>query len=179
VGLIVAAIVAATMSTHSGAINSLAGATTHDIYLPLSGRSVDDPLTLRNGRLFALGWGVVLTLGALLFPQDTKTPVVVVALGIASFTYGGLLGGFFLGIFWRRAIQRDAIIGMSIAIATMAFIVFAKPISAAYPSLASTLGPFAAIAWPWYVLIGTAITLAVGMLSSLTHPQPAPPAVRA
>ena len=179
VGLIVAAIVAATMSTHSGAINSLAGATTHDIYLPLSGRSVDDPLTLRNGRLFALGWGVVLTLGALLFPQDTKTPVVVVALGIASFTYGGLLGGFFLGIFWRRAIQRDAIIGMSVAIATMAFIVFAKPISAAYPSLASTLGPFAAIAWPWYVLIGTAITLAVGMLSSLTHPQPAPPVVRA
>jgi SSS family transporter len=179
VGLIVAAIVAATMSTHSGAINSLAGATTHDIYLPLSGRSVDDPLTLRNGRLFALGWGVVLTLGALLFPQDTKTPVVVVALGIASFTYGGLLGGFFLGIFWRRAIQRDAIIGMSVAIATMAFIVFAKPISAAYPSLASTLGPFAAIAWPWYVLIGTAITLAVGMLSSLTHPQPAPAVVRA
>jgi SSS family transporter len=179
VGLIVAAIVAATMSTHSGAINSLAGATTHDIYLPLSGRSVDDPQTLRSGRLFALGWGVVLTLGALLFPQDTKTPVVVVALGIASFTYGGLLGGFFLGIFWRRAIQRDAIIGMSVAIATMAFIVFAKPISAAYPSLASTLGPFASIAWPWYVLIGTAITLAVGMLSSLTHPQPAAPAVRA
>jgi SSS family transporter len=179
VGLIVAAIVAATMSTHSGAINSLAGATTHDIYLPLRGRSVDDPQTLRSGRLFALGWGVVLTLGALLFPQDTKTPVVVVALGIASFTYGGLLGGFFLGIFWRRAIQRDAIIGMSVAIATMAFIVFAKPISAAYPSLASTLGPFASIAWPWYVLIGTAITLAVGMLSSLTHPQPAAPAVRA
>jgi solute:Na+ symporter, SSS family len=179
VGLIVAAIVAATMSTHSGAINSLAGATTHDIYLPLSGRSADDPQTLRVGRLFALGWGVVLTLGALLFPQDTKTPVVVVALGIASFTYGGLLGGFALGIFWRRAIQRDAIIGMSVAIATMAFIVFAKPIASAYPSLASTLGPFARIAWPWYVLIGTTITLVVGILSSLTHPQPATPPVRA
>jgi solute:Na+ symporter, SSS family len=176
VGLIVAAIVAATMSTHSGAINSLAGATTHDIYLPLTGRSADDPQTLRAGRTFALIWGTVLTLGALLFPQDTKTPVVVVALGIASFTYGGLLGGFALGIFWRRAIQRDAIIGMSVAIATMAFIVFARPIIAAFPSTASTLGPFATIAWPWYVLIGTAITLAVGMLSSLTHPMPAAPA---
>ncbi len=173
VGLIVAAIVAATMSTHSGAINSLAGATTHDIYLPLSKRSADDPQTLKMGRMFALIWGVVLTLGALLFPEDTKTPVVVVALGIASFTYGGLLGGFFLGIFWRRAIQRDAILGMSVAIGTMAFIVFARPISAAYPPLASTLAPFAGIAWPWYVLIGTAITLAVGILSSLTHPQPA------
>jgi SSS family transporter len=173
VGLIVAAIVAATMSTHSGAINSLAAATTHDIYLPLTKRSVDDPQTLKMGRLFALGWGVVLTLGALLFPQDTKTPVVVVALGIASFTYGGLLGGFFLGIFWKRAIQRDAILGMSVAIATMAFIVFAKPIAAAYPGLAGTLAPFGSIAWPWYVLIGTSITLLVGILSSYTHPMPA------
>jgi SSS family transporter len=172
VGLIVAAIVAATMSTHSGAINSLAGATTHDIYLPLTKRAPDDAQTLKMGRLFALGWGVVLTLGALLFPQDTKTPVVVVALGIASFTYGGLLGGFFLGIFWRRAIQRDAITGMSVAIAIMAFIVFAKPLVAAYPSLAPALGPFGSIAWPWYVLIGTAITLLVGILSSLTHPSP-------
>jgi len=174
VGLIVAAIVAATMSTHSGAINSLAGATTHDIYLPLTGRAANDANTLRMGRFFALGWGIVLTVGALLFPQDTKTPVVIVALGIASFTYGGLLGGFFLGIFWRRAIQRDAILGMSVAIATMAFIVFAKPIITAFPSLASALGPFATIAWPWYVLIGTVITLLVGILSSYTHPAPTP-----
>jgi SSS family solute:Na+ symporter len=179
VGLIVAAIVAATMSTHSGAINSLAGATTLDIYLPISGRSADDPYTLKMGRLFALGWGVVLTLGALLFPQDTKTPVVVVALGIASFTYGGLLGGFFLGIFWRRAIQRDAILGMSVAITVMAFIVFAGPIAAAWPSLAGTLAPFGRIAWPWYVLIGTAITLLVGILSSYFHPMPADRSVAA
>lgn len=173
VGLIVAAIVAATMSTHSGAINSLAGATTMDIYLPLSKRSADDPVTLKMGRLFALGWGIVLTLGALLFPQDTKTPVVIVALGIASFTYGGLLGGFFLGIFWRRAIQRDAILGMSVAITIMAFIVFAGPIAVEFPSLAPTLAPFGRIAWPWYVLIGTFITLLVGILSSYTHPKPA------
>lgn len=173
VGLIVAAIVAATMSTHSGAINSLAGATTHDIYLPLTGRAANDANTLRMGRLFALAWGVVLTLGALLFPQDTKTPVVIVALGIASFTYGGLLGGFFLGIFWRRAVQRDAILGMSVAIATMAFIVFAKQLSTAFPSLAPMLTPFAGIAWPWYVFIGTVITLLVGILSSYTHPAPA------
>jgi Na+/proline symporter len=171
-GLILAAIVAATMSTHSGAINSLAGATTHDIYLPITKRSTNDPQTLKMGRFFALIWGVVLTLGALLFPQDTKTPVVVVALGIASFTSGGLLGGFFLGIYWRRAIQRDAIIGMSVAIATMAFIVFAGQIGRVFTSLAPTLAPFARIAWPWYVLIGTTITLAVGILSSFTHPMP-------
>jgi Na+/proline symporter len=171
VGLIVAAIVAATMSTHSGAINSLAAATTHDIYLPLTGRSPDDPRTLRVGKLFALAWGVALTLGALLF-RANGTPVVIVALGIASFTYGGLLGGFFLGVFWRRAIQRDAILGMSVGIVTMAFVVFAKQIAAAYPALGDALGPLARIAWPWYVLIGTSITMAVGIVSSLTHPVP-------
>ncbi len=170
VGLIVAAIVAATMSTHSGAINSLAAATTHDIYLPLTGRSADAPETLRVGKLFALAWGVVLTLGALLFPEDPKLPVVVVALGIASFTYGGLLGGFFLGIFWARAEQRDAITGMAVGIFCMAFIVFAKQLTAFAPGLAAPLRPLAAIAWPWYVLIGTSITMAVGILSSYTHP---------
>ena len=73
-------------------------------------RAPDDPRTLRVARWFALAWGVVLTGGALLFPTNTKTPVVVVALSIASFTYGGLLGGFFLAIFWRRARQSDAIL---------------------------------------------------------------------
>jgi SSS family transporter len=171
-GLIVAAIIAATMSTHSGAINSLAAATTHDIYLPISRRSADDPQTLRAGKLFALLWGVVLTAGALLFKQQ-GTPVVQVALSIASFTYGGLLGGFFLGIFWRRSAQRDAIAGMAVGLTVMAFVVFAKQIAAALPALGDALGPLARVAFPWYVLIGTSITMAVGIVSSLTHPEPA------
>jgi SSS family transporter len=172
-GLIVAAIVAATMSTHSGTINALAAATTHDIYLPLTGRSADDPRTLRVGKQFALAWGLVLTFGALLFKAQ-GTPVVVIALSIASFTYGGLLGGFFLGLFWPRANQRDAITGMSVGITGMAFVVFAKQFIAAFPSLAGPLGGVATIAWPWYVLIGTTLTVTTGVLSSFTHAAPAP-----
>ncbi len=172
-GLVVAAILAAAMSTVSGSINSLAAATTHDIYLPLTGRSVDDPGTLRTGKLFTLLWAVILVGGALLYKAQ-GTPVVVIALSIASFTYGGLLGGFFLGIWWPRATQRDVIAGMAVGIGCMAMVVFAKPLGAAYPSLASALGPFARIAWPWYVLIGTTLTVLVGMLSSLTHPVSAP-----
>ena len=162
VGLLLAAILAATMSTHSGAINALAAASTHDIYLPLTGRAPDDPKTLKVGKLFALAWGVILTGGALLFPQNQQTPVVVIALSIASFTYGGLLGGFFLGIFWKRARQRDAILGMSVGIAVMGFVVFAKQLSGLLPFLT----PLGRIAWPWYVLIGTTITLLVGIASS-------------
>ncbi len=168
VGLILAAILAATMSTHSGAINSLAAATTHDIYLPLAKRSTDDGATLRFGKLAALAWGVVLTGGALLY-REQGTPVVVVALSIASFTYGALLGGFFLGIYWRRAIQRDAITGMAVAIFVMSFIVFAKQLLPVLPSLTGMLTTFSKIAYPWFVLIGVTITMLVGITSSLTH----------
>lgn len=171
VGLLLAAIIAATMSTHSGAINSLAAACTHDIYMPLTKRTAEDPLTFRAGKRFALFWGVVLTAGALLFPENTSTPVVVVALGIASFTYGGLLGVFFLGNFWPRARQRDALLGLTIALLVMAFIVFSRNLIAAYPGLAGALGPFSRIAWPWYVLIGTSITMIVGITSSLLRPS--------
>jgi Na+/proline symporter len=112
---------------------------------------------------------VVLTGGALMF-RESGTPAVVVALGIASFTYGALLGGFFLGLFVHRARQRDALTGMSVAIVVMALIVFARQFIAVVPSLAGPLGPLTGIAWPWYVLIGTVITVGVGSLSSLFGP---------
>lgn len=170
-GLIIAAVLAAAMSSLSGSMNSLAAATTHDIYLPISGRAPDDPKTLRMGKLFTLFWGALLLIAALLYRQQ-GTPVVVVALSIASFTYGGLLGGFFLGMLWRRAIQRDAILGMATAIIIMSVVVFAKQLLPVFPAAAETLTTLSRIAWPWYVLIGTTITMIVGILSSFTHPAP-------
>src|SRR6266513_2839087 len=170
-GLIVAAVLAATMSAHSGAMNSLAASTTHDIYLPLSGRQADDPRTLRMAKMFTLFWGTALLVMALLYRQQ-GTPVVVVALSIASFTYGALLGGFFLGMLWRRANQRDAITGMAVGIFAMSFVVFAKQMLPIFPSASQTLTSLSHIAWPWYVLIGTTFTVGVGVLSSLTHAAP-------
>jgi Na+/proline symporter len=170
-GLIVAAVLAATMSAHSGAMNSLAASTTHDIYLPLSGRRADDPRTLKMAKMFTLFWGAILLIAALLYKQQ-GTPVVVIALSIASFTYGALLGGFFLGMLWRRAIQRDAILGMAVGIIAMSFVVFAKQMMLTFPSMKDTLTPISHIAFPWYVLIGTSFTMGVGILSSFTHPAP-------
>jgi SSS family solute:Na+ symporter len=171
-GLVIAAILAAAMSTLSGSINSLAAAATHDIYLPVTRRDPNDPRALRIGRLFTLGWGVILLAASLLYRQQ-GTPVVIVALSIASFTYGALLGGFFLGILWRRAIQRDAVLGMAVGIAVMSVVVFAKNLMQWFPALTESLQTVSTIAWPWYVLIGTTVTVLVGILSSFTHRAPA------
>jgi solute:Na+ symporter, SSS family len=175
-GLVIAAIVAAAMSTVSSSLNSLSAATTHDIYLPLTKRTLTDEQQLALGRKFTLGWAVILIGGALLY-REQGTPVVVIALAIASFTYGGLLGGFFLALLWKRANQRDALTAMATAIAVMAVIVFARQILAwatarGMADSLSWLQPLSAIAWPWYVLIGTSITLVVGIISSFTHAPP-------
>jgi SSS family solute:Na+ symporter len=165
-GLVVAALLAAAMSTVSGSLNALSAATTHDLWLPLRKHSPpSEGELLRAGRKFTLVWAVVLVGGALLY-RAQGTPVVVIALSIASFTYGALLGGFFLGILSRSARQFDAILGMSVAIAVMSVVVFAGRLITWLPELQQVLGPVASIAWPWYVLIGTTITLMVGMLSS-------------
>ena len=170
-GIVIAAILAAAMSTISGSLNSLAAATTHDLWVPLRGRDADPAKLLRVSKSFTLFWFVILIGGALLYRSE-GTPVVVIALSIASFTYGGLLGGFFLAMLWKRAIQRDAILGMSVGIGSMSVIVFAGRLAAAFPALADPLAPFIGIAWPWFVLIGTTITLVTGILSSFTHAAP-------
>lgn len=170
-GIVIAAVLAAAMSTISSSINSLAAASIHDLYLPITGRSADDPGVLRTSKRFTLLWAAVLVGGALLY-RNEGTPVVTIALSIASFTYGGLLGAFFLGMLVKRAQQRDAILGMCVGIGTMSVVVFANQISTAFPSVADVLAPVRGVAWPWFVLIGTSLTFATGLLASRFRPAP-------
>jgi solute:Na+ symporter, SSS family len=173
-GVVIAAIFAAAMSSLSSSLNSLASATTYDFYAPLRGG--DEGALFRMGRVFTLVWGAVLVGGALLF-RSRDTPVVELGLAIASFTYGGLLGGFFLGLLNRRANQRDALAAIATGIAVMSLIVFARWYAALFAwmglgGVADTLNAIGAIAWPWHVVLGTTITFAVGSLLSLTHAPP-------
>ncbi len=160
-GLIVAGILAAAMSTVASSLNSLASATTHDLYAPLAGRVGDEEHLMRIGRRFTLVWAAVLIGGAMLFHfVEQGTPIVVIALQIASFTYGGLLGGFFLAVLVPSAGQRDAILGMSVAIAAMA-VLWALQQFGAMPALVNTL---------WFSLLGSAVTVAVGWSASRLVP---------
>jgi solute:Na+ symporter, SSS family len=176
-GLVIAAIFAAAMSSLSSSLNSLASATTYDFYAPMRGR--EEAALFRMGRLFTLAWGVILVGGALLF-RSRDTPVVELGLAIASFTYGGLLGGFFLGVLNRRANQRDAIVAIATGMLVMSAIVFARWYSTLFAwiglgGVADVLNRVGAIAWPWHVVLGTLVTFAIGSLLALTHAPPGPP----
>lgn len=159
-GLIVAGVLAAAMSTVSSSLNSLASATTHDLYAPATGRSGgadDDRRLLAAGRMFTLLWAAILIGGAIAFEGVQQgTPVVVIALQIASFTFGPLLGGFFLGTLFRHPDQTDAIIGIGTAVVVMTAFWAVQTFGVITP-VVDTL---------WFALIGSALTVAVGLGSA-------------
>jgi Na+/proline symporter len=158
-GLVVAAILAAAMSS---SLNALAAVSVHDIYVPLTKRGGEEHL-LAVGKRFTLFWGAVMIAVSLAFQWVASgTPLVVIALQIASFTYGGLLGGFLLGLISKRAAERDAVLGMAVAVAGMAAL-WALQQFGAMPKVIDTL---------WFALLGSAVTVAVGSASARLRTSP-------
>lgn len=165
-GLVIAGILAAAMSSHSSAINALASSMTHDLYAGYTGEQ-DPAKLLRVGRLVSFIWGVALmgaALGFHLLATGNDTPVVVLALSIASVTYGATLGVYFLSGAAARIAGLDVIRAACVTMAIMLVTIFAKQLTLhGLPWLAS-LGR---LAWPWYVPMGLGLTLIVANISSL------------
>src|SRR5262245_20018510 len=176
-GLVIAGILAAAMGTHSSAINSLASSATHDLYASWTGRRGPTHL-LRVGRIISATWALGLIAGALFFQATSgngQTPVVVLALSIASVTYGPLLGTYVLAGRWPRARGRDVVGAVAITVALMLVVIFAKRL-AATPGL-EWLEPVGRLAWPWYVPLGTLLAVGSGVLLSYLpgrEPLPSP-----
>ncbi|HEX3274558.1 MAG TPA: hypothetical protein VHR43_06855, partial [Gemmatimonadales bacterium] len=172
-GLVIAGILAAAMGTHSSAINSLASSATHDLYASWTGRR--DPVhLLKVGRVISAAWAIGLVAGALFFHATAgggQTPVVVLALSIASVTYGPLLGTYLLAGRWPRARGRDVVGAVAVTVALMLVVIFAKRLAAA-PGL-GWLEPLGRLAWPWYVPLGTLLAVGSGIaLSYLPGQEP-------
>jgi len=149
-GIIIAGLFAAAMSTLAGSMSSLSSSSMMDLYTPLAGKVLSEEKKLKISRLLTILWAGLLVLSALIFMGSSRA-VVEVALSIASFTYGGLLGVFLLGILITKAKQEDAIAGFVAGILVMVTVI--------------TLNLFV---WTWFTLIGVIATIFVGtLLSSL------------
>jgi SSS family transporter len=150
-GIIIAGLFAAALSTLAGSITSLSSSVMLDLYLPFK-KSIDEKKNLLYSKLLTIFWAVMLIFSAFIFMESSKA-VVEVALSIASFTYGGLLGTFLLGLSNKKIQQNHAIAGFISAIVIMSFVII-----------------FKVTAWTWFILIGVCVTLLVGnLLEMLTR----------
>jgi len=147
-GIIIAGLFAAALSTLAGSITSLSSSVMLDLYIPIK-KSIDEKKNLLYSKLLTIFWAVMLIFSAFIFMESSKA-VVEVALSIASFTYGGLLGTFLLGLTNKKIKQNHAIAGFISAIVIMSFIIF-----------------FKVVAWTWFILIGVCVTIIVGNLFSM------------
>jgi SSS family transporter len=161
---LVAGIFSAAMCSESSALNSLASALALDIVGPVFGpRLVEGRRGLWLGRALTLFWTVVLAALAVSFGRLGQGQAgVQVALGLASVTAGGLLGAFLLAGWVRKAREADVLAAIGLSAAVM------------FALWAGAKGwlplPFAkGIAWPWYSLIGSVLSLGTGWLLSRRH----------
>lgn len=158
-GFIIAGLMAAALSTLAGSMSSMASSVVLDLYKPIASRSLDETRVLRISRLVTILVAALLV-GAALFFMETSQTVVELALSIASFTYGGLLGTFLLGVLVKKARQEDALAGFVAGILLMVTVIALK-----------------LVAWTWFTLIGVAATLVIGgLLSRLSPGDEKPPA---
>jgi len=170
-GLLIAGILAAAMSTLSSSINALASSVTYDFYAGWAGKT-DPAHLLRVGRVVTILWGAGLTAAALAFATAASrmdTPIVVLALSIASITYGALLGTYVLALAWPRAKGRDVVLGVVLSVTIMLIVVFSQSLVNAG---ASWLAPVTQLAWPWFVPLGTVLTMLIAVISSLAEDRP-------
>ncbi|MBV9267367.1 MAG: hypothetical protein JO061_14440, partial [Acidobacteriaceae bacterium] len=143
-GLVIAAILAAAMSNLSAALNALASTSVMDFLKPLRPARKEAEY-LRWSRYATVIWGAVLFIIGLVARHWGS--VLEAGLSIASVLYGALLGVFLLGMLTRRAGEWAAIAGM-----TAGFL--------------ATLLLRGSVAYTWYVLIGSGVTLVVGYTAS-------------
>ena len=146
-GIIIAGLFAAALSTLAGSMSALASSTMLDLYKPFTGIS-DDDKELRISRLFTILWAILLVGSAFFFMSSSQT-VVELALSIASFTYGGLLGTFILGLISKNATQEDALAGFTGGIFIMITVISLQ-----------------LVAWTWFTLVGVIVTVLIGSFLS-------------
>jgi SSS family transporter len=149
VGLVVAAIFAAAMSTLSSSLNSLAATAVTDFYRPLFAPDKTDRHYLNASRLFTALWGVV-QIGVALSAIAMQGRGVDAVLAVASFTNGPVLGLFLLSTLTKSVGARGALAGVVTGILFMAFVWLQLKVS-----------------WQWYVLIGSLVTFGSGWIASL------------
>jgi Na+/proline symporter len=148
VGLVLAVIFGASMSSVSAEMSALASVSVVDIYKRHMNTTASDRHYLKVSRLATLFWGACAVCSAQYAKQFGSLVEVVNVLG--SLFYGGMLGVFVLAFFFRRVTALGAFVGVLAGEA----VIFA-------------CWYFTTIAFLWYNVIGCLVVVVTGVTVSI------------
>jgi Na+/proline symporter len=151
IGLLIAAIFAAAMSSISSELAALSSATVIDFYKRFIRPEASDAHFLRISRIATGFWGVFAT-GVAVWAAELGSLIEVVN-RFGSFFYGSILGVFILAIGTRRATGTGAFVGLLAGMGSVAWFTV-----------------FSDVAFLWHNVIGAVVVVAVGLAVSLVAP---------
>jgi Na+/proline symporter len=152
IGIVLAAIMAAAMSSIASELNALATTTVIDFYRRLVKPDAPDAHYLVVSRVATGFWGIFACVVAL-FATNLGSLIEVVN-RFGSFFYGSILGVFMLAMATRRASGTGAFVGLMGGMALVASVAIFRP----------------DISFLWHNVIGALGVVVVGLLVSLVVP---------
>lgn len=155
VGLILAAIFAAAMSSISAELAALSTASVIDFYRRWIRPAADDRHLLRVSRVSTGFWGLFASIVAIYSVELGSLIEVVNRYG--SFFYGSILGVFLLAIGWRRANGHGAFAGLLAGMAAVGYV-----------------EAFTDIEFLWLNIVGAVAVVIVGIVVSAVTGGPRP-----
>ena len=143
-GFLIVAILSAAMSSVSAALSALASVFTMDFCKGWARTPRSEGFYLRLSRGSMVLWAALLVVVALLTREVVS--VLNAAFALSGLTNGAMLGGLILALGWRKGGSMPVVVGMLTAFLVM---------------IGVYVWGRSAIAWPWYTLLGTTVTVTV------------------
>ncbi len=156
-GLLAAAVLSASMSSLSSALNSLATISVTDFYQRFVRPHAGDQHNLAVCRLFTVLWAGAAVPIAFSFINSGGSILETLS-RVASYFVGAKLAMFGLGFLSKHTTERGLLIGVAGGFIGLAVIAARIPIFGWQPP---------AVAWPWYVVIGGGVNIVVSWTASV------------
>ncbi len=148
-GIIAAAVMAASMSSLDSAFNSLSTVSTIDFYQKYFVKDGTPEHYLKVTRIFTLFWALVIIAPAIMYSKSTGSILETLS-QVGSYFVGAQLGMFALGFFSKNATEKGLLVGTGVGFLVVWYVATNTDIS-----------------WPWYCLIGAATNMGVTTVASI------------
>lgn len=152
VGLLIAVILSASMSSTSSELNALASTTLVDVYKRLFVKNESETHYLNASKWITVGWGAYAILFAM-FANRLGTLIEAVNI-LGSLVYGTILGIFMVAIYFKHLGWRNTLIA-----------------AAASEVLIILLWIFSDIPFLWFNVIGALAVIIVAAILEVVHPE--------
>jgi len=153
IGLLIAVIFSAAMSSTSSELNSLASTTSIDFYKRILNKDVSDDECLKVSKYLTLAWGIIAIIFAII-ANNAENLIEAVNI-IGSLFYGTILGIFIVAFFFKRILGNAVFVGALLAEAVVLTCHFLNQIGVLN------------IGYLWYNVIGCVLTVVFGFVFQL------------